>query len=171
MSTESTKSQIRATMTLCDVCDKNFTNEVKIQKKMAAALNCSLHAKKMEAWRFRNCRPKLERCFLRCEACEAAKLEELTEFSFSVDAVRNIFLRRLHDNDTEVINYFKYYKDLMSQEEDITYKSVNYIADSCPNMIAEMRAATSIINIRNNSTFAHLVHDTMDELIELETAA
>jgi hypothetical protein len=35
---------------LCEHCEAKYNNEVKVQKKIAAMLACSLQDKRMEAW-------------------------------------------------------------------------------------------------------------------------
>ena len=70
----------------------------------------------MEAWRFRNCRPKLDRCYLRCDACEAVKMNEQFEFE---------------NNDAEALAYMKMIRDDIQMNR---YKSPSYFADVCPLM-------------------------------------
>ena len=147
----------------CEHCEAKYNNEVKVQKKIAATLACSLQDKRMEAWRFRNCRPKLDRCYLRCDACEAVKMNEQFEFENKTDEMRGVFLRRLEDNDAEALAYMKMIRDDIQMNR---YKNPSYFADVCPAMCKALEAIH-----QSERTNCIIMADLADTLIKWETEA
>jgi hypothetical protein len=153
---------------LCEHCEAKYNNEVKVQKKIAARLACSLQDKRMEAWRFRNCRPKPDRCYLRCDACEAKKMNEQFEYENKLDEMRGVFLRCLEDNDAEALAYMKMIRDDIQMNR---YKSPSYFADVCPAMCKALEAIHQSNAPNPKYTICIIMADLADTLIKWETEA
>ena len=84
----------------CDCYDK-YLNDIKEQKKVAKNNRWKFYAKEMDLWRTRNRHPNPIPEAYWCDTCIAPQLEKEYVRQMEQDKVRNIFLRRLHENDAE----------------------------------------------------------------------
>jgi len=86
----------------CD-CYNKYINDLAEQKRVANNNRWKLYANEMEMWRQMNRKPKPLPDAYWCDICIAPLLDEEFELQMKQDKVRNIFLKRLHDNDAEAI--------------------------------------------------------------------
>ena len=106
----------------CDCYDK-YLNDIKEQKKVAKNNRWKFYAKEMDLWRTRNRHPNPIPEAYWCDTCIAPQLEKEYVRQMDQDKVRNVFLRRLHDNDAEANEIIRCRRKSKRSNSEIQKKS------------------------------------------------